>query len=48
MIKNTSERIINIALECGFNNISYFNRSFKKKYGISPTEYRAKKRAGLR
>lgn len=48
MIKNSNERIINIALECGFNNISYFNRSFKKKYGISPTEYRAKKRAGLR
>lgn len=45
MIKNTNERIINIALECGFNNISYFNRSFKKKYGISPTEYRARKRA---
>lgn len=43
-IAKSDERIIDIALECGFNNVSYFNRSFKKKYGISPTAYRAKKR----
>lgn len=44
MISRSSERIIDIALECGFNNISYFNRSFRRKYGVSPTSYRAKKR----
>ncbi len=42
MLIKTDERIIEIALECGFNNISYFNRSFKKQYGTSPSEYRAK------
>ncbi len=45
LIAEGDERIIDIALECGFNNISYFNRSFKKKYGHSPTDYRSKKRA---
>lgn len=45
MISRSNRRIIDIALECGFNNISYFNRSFKKKFGMSPTAYRAKKNA---
>ena len=43
MIDQSNEKIINIALECGFNSISYFNRAFHKKYGLSPTEYRAKR-----
>ena len=42
MLLSRRERIIDIALECGFNNVSYFNRSFQKKYGISPTKYREK------
>ena len=32
--------ILNIAEEVGFDNLSYFNRAFKKKYGITPREYR--------
>ena len=40
LLKNTDAKIIDIALECGFNHVSYFNRVFKKKYGVSPTEYR--------
>lgn len=47
MIAKSDDRIIDIALECGFNNISYFNRSFKKKYGYSPTDYRARKRSSV-
>ena len=35
----TTDKIIDIALECGFDNISYFNRAFKKQYGMSPSEY---------
>lgn len=42
LILKGNEKIIDIALECGFNNISYFNRSFQKKYGASPTAYRKK------
>lgn len=37
----TSEcKIIDIMYDCGFNNVSYFNRMFKAKYGLSPREYR--------
>ena len=39
-IRNTNDSILNIALNNGFNNISYFNRAFKKKFKLTPTEYR--------
>lgn len=39
-IRNTNESILNIALDNGFNNISYFNRAFKKKFNLTPTQYR--------
>lgn len=40
MLRNTDSKIIEIALSSGFNSISYFNRAFIKKNGISPSEYR--------
>ena len=35
-----SSSIIDIAFECGYNNISYFNRTFKKHTGLSPNAFR--------
>ncbi len=32
--------VTQIALECGYSNISYFNRCFKKINKISPKDYR--------
>ncbi|WP_109437640.1 MULTISPECIES: helix-turn-helix transcriptional regulator [Aquimarina] len=32
--------IFEIAIECGFDNISYFSNTFKKHIGSSPTQYR--------
>jgi AraC-like DNA-binding protein len=40
MIQNTDKNILTIAQELGFSSISYFNVSFKKKYGISPIKAR--------
>lgn len=40
MLKSTTLAIIDIASDCGFDNISYFNRKFKAKYGMTPREYR--------
>lgn len=36
----SSDRIIDIAYDCGFGNLSYFSRAFLHKYGISPSQYR--------
>lgn len=36
----SDETILSIAVEVGFDNLSYFNRAFKKKYGVTPREYR--------
>lgn len=39
-LKETGDNILNIAIDCGFENLSYFNRRFKAKFGISPGKYR--------
>jgi len=39
------EKILSIALECGFNDLTYFNRKFKQLLGQSPSGYRASKPA---
>jgi AraC-like DNA-binding protein len=33
-------KIIEIAYACGFNEVSYFNRCFRRRFGASPTQYR--------
>ncbi len=39
LLLGTNDKILDVALECGFDNISYFNRVFKKQYGMPPSEY---------
>ena len=40
MLLSTNISIKEIALSCGFSDPLYFNRLFKKKYSMTPTEYR--------
>ncbi len=40
LLIETNKSISEICYECGFNNISNFNRTFKKKQGTTPTEFR--------
>ncbi|MFA7636589.1 MAG: helix-turn-helix domain-containing protein [Monoglobales bacterium] len=42
LISKTDKPIIDIALGCGFGNVTYMNRLFLKKHGCSPTAYRKK------
>lgn len=45
LLETTDESILDIMLECGFNNVSYFNQLFKKNYGLTPSRYRALNRS---
>lgn len=40
LLRDTGSSITDIALECGFENISYFNRIFKKQTGSTPSAFR--------
>lgn len=39
-LENTKDSITEISLECGFESQRTFNRAFKKKYRMTPREYR--------
>ena len=42
LLESTDKQIIRISLDSGFNDLSHFNRTFKKITGVSPTQYRKK------
>lgn len=40
LLLQSDDTILSIATEVGFDNLSYFNRTFKKQYGMTPSAYR--------
>ncbi len=40
LLIDTTQAVAEVAYNCGFNNISNFNRLFKKKKGCTPKEFR--------
>lgn len=42
LLLSSDDSILEIAAETGFENLSYFNRIFKKRFGQTPSEYRKK------
>lgn len=40
LAEDSDRNVVEIAYECGFNNLANFNRQFKRLKGMSPTEYR--------
>lgn len=39
LLKTNSMSITEIAMNCGFNDLNYFSRVFKKRYGVSPSKF---------
>lgn len=39
-LRHESSKVSEIALSCGFSNLSYFSRAFYQKYQMTPSEYR--------
>jgi len=39
-LESTDNPIIDIAMDSGFENLSYFHRLFRRQFGITPLQYR--------
>jgi AraC family transcriptional regulator len=39
-LRTESAKVLDIALECGFGDVSNFNRAFRAEFGVSPRIYR--------
>ena len=46
LLKTTDASVLEIAAMSGFDNLSYFNRIFKRKYGQSPGKWRGQELPG--
>ncbi len=43
MLAHDSERrVSDIAFDCGFNDLSYFNRCFRRRFGLTPPAARGR------
>ena len=40
-LRTEPSRILDIALDCGFGDVSNFNRAFRAEFGVTPRSYRA-------
>lgn len=40
LLKNTGEKVVDIGVQCGFADMSYFAKAFREAYGCPPTQYR--------
>jgi AraC-like DNA-binding protein len=45
LLKNPALNVSQVALDCGFEDLSHFSRAFKEKFGISPANYRKESRS---
>ncbi|MBD5115603.1 MAG: AraC family transcriptional regulator [Ruminococcaceae bacterium] len=45
MLNETDRKVLDIALDCGFDSAQSFSRAFKSITGMSPTEYRSRNTA---
>jgi AraC-like DNA-binding protein len=42
LLARGERRISDIAFDCGFNDLSYFNRCFRRRFGLTPTAARGR------
>ena len=40
LLIDTTQTVAEVSFNCGFNNLSYFNRIFRKKNGCTPSDFR--------
>jgi AraC-like DNA-binding protein len=45
--RRAGEKIMAVAYDCGFGDLSYFNRVFRRRYGAAPSDVRAQARQNM-
>lgn len=43
ILVSTEDTVLSVAADCGYYNLSYFNRLFKRKYKVTPSEFRKRR-----
>ncbi|MCM1306966.1 MAG: AraC family transcriptional regulator [Butyrivibrio sp.] len=43
MLISSEDTVLSVAADCGYYNLSYFNRLFKRKYKVTPSEFRKRR-----
>ena len=46
LLLSSPESVAEIGARCGFQDPSYFTRSFRERYGCTPSEYRERRDGG--
>ena len=44
ILKTTRKTAKEAALDCGFNDVSYFTKAFRERMGVTPGEYQRQTR----
>ncbi len=44
----STKAISTISLECGMNNLSYFYKTFRERWGVTPRQFRLQKQVVVR
>ncbi len=47
-LEQTSQNVTQIAVDSGFSNLSTFNRVFRERYGMTPSDYRRRRQQQLK
>ena len=42
LLNTTAQKVVDIGIQCGFQDMSYFAKTFRSVYGCTPSEYREK------
>ena len=42
ILMNSNMSVLDICYDSGYENVSYFHKQFKEKFGVSPKKYRMK------
>jgi AraC-like DNA-binding protein len=40
LARDATRKIVDIAYDCGFGDVSYFNRCFRRRFGAAPSKFR--------